>query len=69
MKWNNQAIVDNAEMYKMAHMACESAFKAWMYIYAEHEHIMPQPIRASAYGWPNLDNKLAWNIWLEHYNR
>lgn len=69
MRWSNQAIIANAEISKMVRMVCESAFKAWMYMYAEHEHIMPQPIIASAYGCPNLDNKLAWNIWLEHYNR
>lgn len=69
MKWNNQAIIDNAEINKMVRMACESAFRAWLYMYAEHEYIMPQPIKVSAYGWPNLDGKLAWNIWLEYYNR
>ena len=69
MKWSNQAIVANAEIDKVICTVCESAFRAWMYMYAEHEHIMPQPIRASAHGCPNLYNKLAWNIWLEHYNK
>ena len=67
MRWSNQAIIDNINMGRLAHKAYGSAFRAWMYMCAEHEHIMPSSIKATAYGCPSIDNKLAWNIWLEHY--
>lgn len=67
MRWSNQAIIDNINMGRLAYKAYESAFRAWMYMCAEHEYITPAPIKATAYGCPSIDSKLAWNIWLEHY--
>lgn len=70
MRWSNQAIIDDVNMGRLAHKAYESAFRAWMYMCVEdYEHIMPPPIKATAYGYPSIDSKLAWNIWLEHYCR
>lgn len=68
MKWSNQSIIDDISMSRLTHAAYESAFRAWMYMCAEdYEHIMPPPIKATAYGCPSIDSKLTWNIWLEHY--
>lgn len=68
MKWSNQAIVANAEIDRMVHMSCESAFRAWMCMYAaDAEYIILPQIKATAYGCPSIDNKLVWHIWLEHY--
>ncbi len=67
MKWSNQAIVDDINMSRLANAAYESAFRAWTYMCAEDEHIMPPPIKATAHGCPSIDSRLAWNIWLEHY--
>lgn len=67
MRWNNQAIVDNINMARLAYAAYESAFRAWMYMCVDDMREMPPPIKPSAYGCPNIDNKLAWNMWMEHY--
>lgn len=67
MKWSNQSIIDNIEMRRLAHMAYESAFRAFLSMYAEDEREMSHPIRPSAYGCSNLENKMIWNIWIERY--
>lgn len=67
MRWSNQAIIDNVEMCKLTHMAYKSAFRAWLSMCAEDEREMPHPIRPSAYGCPNLENKMIWNIWIDKY--
>ena len=68
MKWDNGAIIDDINTQRFAHKAYESAFRAWMYMCAaESQYIILPQIKATAYGCPSIDSKLAWHIWLEHY--
>lgn len=67
MKWSNQTIIDNVEMCRLAHMAYESAFRAFLSMCAEDKPEMTPQIKPSAYGCPNLEDKMIWNMYIDKY--